>query len=226
MGISSTEASLRAIREDLDLPAAGSIDERAVLNKINKPYLPVSLSEYKGNILGTQLYIPGGDSPLEEIQWPKRRDEAFATYYGEKRGWVRVSGDRIQIEQADQIGNAYDYGTEFRICGKVLEDGKYRLTGTAYGDFAVAYDNQNHAQMHIQLLASTDDYLSGYQLLLVNKTYYARNTSDDTFYEDNLVDLSTKQPYVTFICRYIMSWQGRTTQTYTHEFTDFKLVKE
>ena len=225
MGISSTEASLRAIREDLDLPAAGSIDERAVLNKINKPYLPVSLSEYKGNILGTQLYIPGGTMPKPEDQWPKRRDESFATYYGGRGGYVRLSGDRIQVQVQDTTTMVGDYGTEVRICGKVLEDGQYRLTGTAYGDFPDhPSNNSQHAQLHVQLLANAGDYILGIYDLLVDDVYIKRNGS--TFDTDRTVNLSTSKPYITLIFRYIITGSGIGSEFYTHEFTNFKLVKE
>ena len=224
MGVSSTEASLRAVREDLDLPAAGSMSDRAVLNKVCKQSGPVSLAEYKGNILGTQLYIPGGTQPLEQSQWPKRRDESFATYYIARNGYVRLSGDRIQIEQQDISGNNGDYGTEARICGKVLEDGRYRLTGTAYAQFAASPGNGIHAQLHVQLIATTNDYLSGLQSLLVNDVYYRGGGT--TFNINKFVTLSTSKPYIALIFRYIMSGQGATTNRYTHEFTNFKLVKE
>jgi hypothetical protein len=222
MGVSSTEASLRAVRQDLDLPAAGSIKERAVLNKVNKT-LPVSLSGFKGNVLGTQLYIPGGTQPLSESSWPKRKDEAFGTYYIYRDGSVMASSDRIRIEHPDRPSYNGDSGTEVRICGTVSEDGRYLLTGNATGRFAISQGNAIHAQLHVQLISNAGDYLSGGNQLLVNDVFYRRDGT--TFSWNRYVNLSTGRPYITLIFRYIMSGIGTTSNRYSHEFSNFELVK-
>lgn len=222
MGVSSTEVSLRAIREDLDLPAAGSVDERAVLNKANKSYLPVSLSEYKGNILGTQLYVPN-TSLDSEGNWPKKRDEAFATWYIFRNGSADAWGSAVRLTLIDISGNSGDYGVETRICGRVLEDGLHRLTGSVTADFATSPGNAVHSQCHVQLLANASDYLSGDQSLLVNRVYYKSNGTQ--FNIDWPVNLSLSQPYITLIFRNVNSGMGVTNSAYTHEFSNFKLVK-
>jgi hypothetical protein len=70
MGIPSASASLTAVREDLDLPAAGLITERAVLNKVCKQIPPVNLAGFRGNILGLQLYV---EKAYGGVTWAKKK---------------------------------------------------------------------------------------------------------------------------------------------------------
>ena len=73
MSISSSEASLQAVRQDLDLSASGPITDRAVMNKVNKQSTPVSLADFRGNLLGQQLLVTQegfGDHSV----WNKKRD--------------------------------------------------------------------------------------------------------------------------------------------------------
>ena len=222
MGVSSTEVSLRAIREDLDLPAAGSVDERAVLNKANKSYLPVSLSEYKGNILGTQLYVPNPNLGGQQ-DWPKKRDEAYGTYYSFRSGSADAWGNAVRLTLIDISGNTGDYGVETRIPGMVLEDGFHRLTGSVTADFATSPGNAVHSQCHVQLLANASDYLSGDQSILANRVYY--KSMGTQFNVDQPVNLSSSKPYITLIFRNLNTGMGATNNAHTHEFSNFKLVK-
>lgn len=226
MSISSSQASLKAVRQDLDLSAAGSISDRAVLNKVNKQSGPVSLSEYKGNVLGTQLFLP--NDPILEMpgSWKKIRSESFATYYVLRNGQATISGSSVLVSATDTQSNTGDYGTEVRICGRISELANYRLTGSAYGRFGVPVPgNMLHSQMHINLLANASGYLSGSQRNAIDIKYYRGDGSGEQKI-NRLVTLDSDKPYITLVFRYIYSGMGSDYSTNTHQFLNFKLVKE
>ena len=215
MGVSSTQASLRAVRQDLDLSAAGSMSERAVLNKVNKQSGPVSLAEYKGNVLGTQLalHTEWGGNP-----WKKIRNESsghmYITSYG---GNVYVSGNKIKVQVYEASG---DNGMEARLIGKVTERGRYRLTGKSIGRFSGMHRN---TYMHVYLITNKDDYLSG-----INKTdvRWEGGSSDADGQKSHSfdVDLTTDRPYATLILRQINKYGGQLN-TFVFDFWDWKLEK-
>jgi hypothetical protein len=215
MGVSSTEASLREVRQDLDLGASGSILERAVLNKVNKQSGPVSLAEYKGNILGTQLLLHKnwGGKP-----WKKIRNESSGHLYITRvNSDVYLSGNRICISVYEEMG---DNGMEARLIGKVTESGRYRLTGKTYGRFSGSHD---FTEMHVNLISNVSDYLSG-----VNDVVY-RWEQNRAFAKGEKthsveVNLNTSRPYITLCLRQINKYGGQL-ETYVHDFWDWKLEK-
>jgi hypothetical protein len=217
MGVSSTKASLRAVREDLDLGGAGSILERAVLNKVNKRSGPVSLAEYKGNILGTQLLLHkafGGGT------WKKIRSESSGHEYIDfGNSDVYVSGNKICTAVGELVG---DNGMEARLIGKVTESGRYRLTGKSFGRFSPYHNN---GQLHIYCIANPSGYLSG-----TNKTKYGLelDSTSGSGQKTHSVEfnLDTGDPYITLILRGINKFGGSVQWlTLVHDFWDWKLVK-
>jgi hypothetical protein len=217
MGVSSTKASLRAVREDLDLGGAGSILERAVLNKVNKRSGPVSLAEYKGNILGTQLILhkAWGGSP-----WKKIRNESSGhDYIDSANSDVYVSGNKICVAVCELLG---DNGMEARLIGKVTESGRYRLTGKSYGRFSPYH---KWGQLHIYCIANPAGYLSGtnkikYGLELDSTSGSGQKTHSVEF------NLDTGDPYITLCLRQINKYGGSIEYlTLVHDFWDWKLEK-
>ena len=215
MGVSSTQASLQAVRQDLDLPAAGSMSERAVLNKVNKQSGPVSLAEYKGNVFGTQLVLhtEWGGKP-----WKRIRDESSGHMYITRAGSnVYVAGNKIKVQVQEETG---DNGMEARLIGKVTESGRYRLTGKSYGRFSGYHD---YTYMHVYLISNRDDYLLGVNKTDVrweNNKFFADGEKSHSFD----VDLTTDRPYVTLILRQINKYGGQLN-TFVFDFWDWKLEK-
>ena len=216
MGVSSTQASLQAVRQDLDLPAAGSMSERAVLNKVNKQSGPVSLAEYKGNVFGTQLEVFkcwGGN------QWRKLRWETSAHIFNFVTGAnAYVSGNKIGLTAMGQ-GASGDSGSELRIINTVSESGSYRLTGKSFG----RYGNYDAGQIHIQVIANATGYLEGVNNVLISRTITSAFGRGEKSHSFDL-SLSTSQPYITLILRNIIK-SSPDTGTYTHDFWDWKLEK-
>jgi len=220
MGVSSSQADLQSVRLDLDLAAAGDMLERPVLNKVNKQSGPVDLADFKGNILGTQLNVYkcwGGPGR----EWKKRRWEtgavAYATVAGANAG---VSGNRLQMTAREQGLDGGDAGVEARICGRVLENGTYRLSGRSNGRFSGYY---NTGQLHINLITTRTDYLAG----TLNNVVYdvkSRTFASGEHAWTYTVDLNTSESYVTLVLRNILK-DGGKGDTWTHDFYDWKLVK-
>lgn len=220
MGVSSSQASLKAVRQDLDLAAAGDMLERPVLNKVNKQAGPINLADFKGNILGTQLEVYkcwGGPGR----EWKKRRWETGAVAYATVAGAnAVVSGNRLQMIAREQGLDGGDAGVEARICGRVLENGTYRLSGKSLGRFSQYYST---GQLHINLITTVSDYLAG---PLNNVVYQVHNKNfangEKSWSYD--ISLTTSEPYVTLVLRNILKDGGRG-DTWTHDFWDWKLVK-
>ena len=215
MGVSSASADLRAVRQDLDLPAAGSITERAVMNKICRQSPPVDLASFKGNILGTQLLIKNiwGGSAV----WEKKRDHTTGHFYiSPQGGTTGITGDRLQVNCTSQ--DAYDIGMELRILGKVTEDGTYRFSGKSFGRFA-----GNFNYMHIYLITNSLGYLNGVNNLVLQNEYSSAFADGEKSWSFN-VSLSTTQPYVTAIFRNVFKAYSYGDNT-TMDFWDWKLEK-
>lgn len=226
MGVSSTEASLRAVRQDLDLSAAGSILERPVLDKANKQSGPVSLAEYKGNILGTQLSLDKGSW---NGGWSALRDRTSCHHYGvypDPAPPIDIVGREILIQMPGSSSSG-DRGSEIRITGRVGESGTYRLTGK----FKASLTPQLGGQLHVDLLASSSHYLSGTTDVVLSDLYEAvpgqspGSLGPETIY-DKTCTLSTSKSYVTLILRNVQKAYTDTYTYFTHHFYDFKLVKE
>lgn len=222
MGVSSSQASLTAVRLDLDLPAAGDMTERAVRNKVNNQFGNISLESFKGNVLGQQLLID--KSNWSGGSWQKKRYHSSAHPYTTISGGdVRVGGDQIIVKRTARGSNG-DAAAEARIIGRVSEAGTYRLTGTINPDF---YFRDNLITCEVLLLCNKDDYLSGTQVILTNLVFNNSNsTSGADKPVDQTVSLSLNYPYVTLILRNVSKNGSQPAGAiYNHKFFNFKLVK-
>ena len=220
MSVSSTQVSLRALRQDLDLSANGGMNERAILNKNIQTSGPIRLADFKGNVLGNQLSVnknefSGGGT------WPKQRYEGSAHAYIRRAGDVTVSGNKILVSCAEGGLNGGDRGTEYRAIGRCNESGTYRLTGNSFGRFSGFY---NVGRLHINLVANSSGYLSGLQNLLVNRILTSTTGSGDRSWSDTVSLNSSTHPFITLILRYVQLDGGRG-DSFQHDFWDWKLVK-
>lgn len=226
MSISSSEASLRAVRQDLDLSANGPITDRAVMNKVNKQSTPVSLADFRGNLLGQQLLVTQEGFGDHNV-WNKKRDVSSAHHYiSTTGGSVAVSGNKILCtRKATGIGSG-DNGVEARVLGFVDSGmaGTYRVTGNYKGGFQ---GRSAAVQMHILLLSHTADYLAGNQTIHINEVYDGNSKTSGTEYSFNqTADLVTGSPYITLILRNITRNGSEPSGTdYIQEFWDFKVQK-
>ena len=229
MSISSAEASLQAVRRDLDLSAAGGMTERAVMNKINKQSGPINLAEFRGNLLGQQLLMSQA-SWGNESAWNKNRNYSSAHHYiTPNSGSASVSGNKILCSRM-ATGTSGDAGAEARLVGRVSSgmDGSYRVTGTFRGEF----DGRTGAiELHVLLIANASGYLSGAQDVLINRVHTGASSggshsSGQDYAFSALATLGTRNSYITLILRNISKYgSGPAGQNYVQRFWDFKVVK-
>lgn len=214
MGVSSTQASLRAVRQDLDLSAAGSILERPVLNRVNKRSGPISLSEHKGVAMGAQLTIVGNwNDP------PNNRSNGYKGYYPTASGNPSISGDTITLTASLAGSGAPDGSCEYRCPFKVTEDGTYRLT--SYLEFN--QDNWYGSTMwQVAVVTSPTGYLSGITNLDLNKSN-AYNFNGDASWN---VSLTTRRPYGVVILYAIRFLNGDASKPASYsKWTNTRLAK-
>jgi hypothetical protein len=193
--------------------------ERAVLNKNIQTSGPIQLADFKGNVLGNQLSVNKAEFG-EGGTWPKKRYEGSAHAYISRSGDVRVSGNKIKVSCTEGGLNGGDRGAEYRAIGRCAETGTYRLTGETFGRFSGAY---RIGELHINLISSGSDYLSGPQTLLFRKELGSSSASGSKSWNET-VSLSVSQPFITLIFRYVQKDGGRG-DTFEHDFWDWKLVK-
>lgn len=221
MGIKAASASLRAVRQDLDLSATGGMLERAVRSKANQRTGSVSLAKFKGNICGQQNQI--NSNLLNGKPWTPVRYETASAYYIGKSGiatpiddshyWISV------IEGGSTIND--DRGTETRLLGKVLESGTYRATCRAIGRFDTQY---NVIGLDFDVISNATGYLQGAQE--VNCHFRERKTAaSQTFNWSKTFSLSTSKPYITVVCRNIAFTGGVSGRTFYSDFFDTLLEK-
>lgn len=229
MSISSSQASLRAVRADLDLSEAGSIREKAVLNKVNKTGGNISLSEFKGNLVGQQLTIDTAPQN-NESNWKKKRYEGSGHTFLTATGGVSITetikvGITVRPSGGDYISGD-DRGHEYRVIGKCEESGTYRLTGKSFGRFdGSSGTSYNNGQLHVMVVSHSSGWLSGTS----TTNYYAELTKknggrDERSWSETFT-LSTSRPYVTLILRNIQKAGGSPSKTWQHDFWDFRIEK-
>ena len=212
MGIAKTgQVSLKAVREDLDIASAGSISERAVKNKVQNNG-GVSLSEFRGNILGIQYETYNTSA----ASWDKKRNRTAGTGYLMNNPNIRTDGARVYVPCTDNYSQ--DIGVEARLTGKVLESGNYTLSGSSFGEYDTFYYN---GEMHINLIANTSGYLVGVNNILVDKRHNLTFGMGDKTWSYP-VSLTTSQPFITVVFRNIHLSGGRGTTT-THQFWNWTL---
>ena len=229
MSVSSSQASLKAVRADLDLSEAGSIRERAVLNKVNKTGGNIILSEFKGNVLGQQLIVD--TAPMNnESSWKKKRYEGSGHTFLTATGNVFVTetikvGITARPSGGDSISGD-DRGHEYRVIGRCDENGTYRLTGMSFGRFdGSSGTTYNNGQLHVMVVSHSSGWLSGTS----TTNYYAELTKknggrDERAWSETFT-LSTSLPYVTLILRNIQKAGGSYSQTWQHDFWNFRIEK-
>lgn len=223
MGVSSSQVSLQAVRQDLDLSAAGGMTERAVRNKVNNQSGDISLESFKGNVLGQQLLVD--QNAWSGGSWqPKRYQSSAHSYLTPNGGDVTVSGDQIIIRRT-ATGSSGDAAAEARILGRVSESGYYNLTGTINPEF---YSYDSNIICEVLLLSNQNNYLSGAQVILANLVFTRSNaTSGANKPVDKRVYLTTEFSYLTLILRNVSkNGSGPTGAIYNHKFFNFKLVEE
>lgn len=220
MGVSSSQASLVAVRQDLDLSPSGGMTDRAILNKNIQTAGPIKLADFKGNVLGNQLSINKAEWG-QGVPWPKNRYEGSAHPFGARTGDVGVSGNKILVSAREGGTGGGDRGTEYRAIGRCDESGTYRLTGKSFGRFSGAF---RIGQLHINLIASAGDYLSGINQMLVRHELTSDDGSGERTWNETVTLNSSTFPFITLILRYIQKDGGRG-DTFQHDFWDWKLVK-
>ena len=222
MGIKAASASLRAVRQDLDLSATGGMLERAVRSKANQRTGSVSLAKFKGNICGQQNQINSNllnDKPCTSVRY-----ETASSYYIQKSGIVTPINDShywISVIEGGGDINKDDRGTETRLLGKVLESGTYRATCRAIGRFDTAY---NVIGLDFDVISNATGYLQGAQEISMHIRERSVEASK-TFNWSKTFTLSTSKPYITVICRNIAFSGGAAGRTYYSDFYDTLLEK-
>lgn len=212
MGVPSTLAKLSTVRSDLDLPAVGSILDRPVLNKVNRQSPPVSLADFKGNVLGTQLQIVKSYS-----SWQKSRNVSTSHYYISPQGGdSEVVGNRLAVTCTSD--GRFDIGMECRILGKVQEEGTHRYSGMSFGRFG---SDSNY--MHLYLIENKDDWLVGDQKIVWAYEYNQYAAGGEKSWSDD-VNLTLSRPYITAIFRNVYKRAGGGNVS-TMDFWDWKLQK-
>lgn len=183
MGVSKSQASLVAVRQDLDLSAAGSILERPVLNRVNKRSGPINLSEHKGVAMGAQLTIVGNwNDP------PNLRYNGYKGYWPGRSGNPSISGDTIILEAALGGLGAGDASCEYRCPFKVTESGAYTLSGHLNFNQDSYY---RKTSWQIAIVTSPTGYLSG----STTTDFDTRGIYDYNANFSHNVNLTTARPY-------------------------------
>lgn len=204
MSISTTEASLKAVRQDLDLPADGSIKDRPVLNRVNKQSAPIGLGEHKGVAWGLQLDLTGNPNDP-----PTNRSYGYSGFYPTMAGWPRVSGNTI-ICSAEHKGDP-DGSCEYRSPFWVSESGTYRISGNL--NYQVD-TYQFLGTWQLAIVSSGTGYLSG---SVVYDLIKSGNNSPGSFSYD--VPLTTSRRYATAILYAVRKGGGYVNDPITSKAT-------
>lgn len=218
MAILRGTVSLKAVRQDTDLDAAGGLAQRAVRNKTQQNSGTIRLGNNRGNVLGIQYDT---HNPAVGGWWTQRDKTSGHGYLtnNSTRKDIYTNGSRVFVPCAGNYG--VDIAMEARCTGLVSESGNYRLTGNSFGEIDDRYRNQ---EMHIDVVSNTYDYLTGPQTLSLNKII-----TTDWMYGDRThnytLSLSTSRPYVTLTLRNVHKGGGGAQLT-THQFYNFVLVAD
>ena len=214
MSIPRGQVSLKQVRQDLDLSAAGSIRDRAVLNRVNKRSGPISLSDHKGVAMGAQLTIVGNwNDP------PNLRYNGYKTFYPSVSGEPSISGNTI-ITVAGNTGA----GNGDSSCGYVCpffvsESGSYTLLCDIEFNADLYY---SLTQWQVSVITSPDGYLAGSTNLDLNKGTN-RDIKGPLSYS---VNLTTSRPYGVVVLYAIAKGGGNSSMPPSYaRYTNTRLVK-
>ena len=216
MSVSSTQVSLRALRQDLDLSANGGMRDRAILNRDGQRSSGnVRLSDYKGSLTGGQLTVIGGGNAT-----PNLRYDGYWGYYPASGGTPSISGTTIRTYSTMTGFGGSDTSSEYRVSGYVNEGGTYRLTGNLNFSRSTNYANQS---WQVAVVGSATGYLSG---VTRNELLFSGDTKGD-YTINRTVDLITSRPYITLILYSITRSGGNSAEgQFTTTWNNLKLVKE
>ncbi|MCH1602102.1 MAG: hypothetical protein L7S57_04580 [Luminiphilus sp.] len=216
MSVSSSQASLRALRQDLDLSANGSMRETSILNRDGQRSSgDVRLSDYKGSLTGGQLRIAGAGNAT-----PNLRYNGYWGFYPANGGQPNISGNTIRTYSRMTGYGGEDASSEYRVSGYVNESATYRLTGevtfTRSGNYRVQ-------SWQVAVVGSASGYLSGIkrnELLLAGD-------NPGTHPINSIVSLTTSRPYITLVVYSITKDGGNFSEgSFTTTWKNLKLVKE
>ena len=214
MGVSKSQASLKAVRQDLDLSAGGSILERPVLNRVNKQNGPINLSEHKGVAMGAQLTITGNwNAP------PNLRYNGYKGFYPAISGNPYISGNTIILEAGLSGAGGDDGSCEYRCPFRVTENGSYRLTCN------LEFNQDTYFRLtrwQAAVVTSATGYLSGtinYDLL----QYGSGNQNGPRSWD---VSLTTSRPYGVVVLYAVRNGGGDPSKPKSYsKWTNTELVK-
>ena len=215
MSISSSQVSLRALRQDLDMSANGRMRERPIWNKDGqKTSGNISLAAYKGNLLGGQLAITGSANAT-----PSNRQYGYTGFWPANGGTPSISGNEIRTYSRMTGAGGGDASSEYRVSGYCSESGTYRLTGQLNFNMSGYYRVQS---WQVAVVSSSSGYMAGAtEVQVVASGNFTGVTSlNRTF------SLSASKPYVTLILYSITKSGGDPSEgTFATSWTDIKVVK-
>ena len=203
MGIGAGNVSQSAVLSDLDL-SAGSIRQRAVLNRVGKTGGTMSLSEHRGVACAPQLIISGGWNTT-----PTSRNQGYARYFpfefDDPKGEIATFPNGkvyVCIKGGPAFGNSTsEHITPF----KVTESGTYRLTGSvAATEYYPGFGGLSKHQ--VAVISSSSSYLAGnsnYDITLQG-SYLDGNGWENRTYNQTF-SLTTSRPYACLILYSISS---------------------
>ena len=198
---SSGNVSLRAVRQDLDLPAEGNMRERPVLNKDGQRSSGnLSLSSFRGNVLGGQLLL----HPTWNVS-PSPRWRSYPRYYPVVGGFPDVAGDALRTKSTMTGFGGDDVDSEVSIGGFITESGMYRVTGDLDFQRSGSYNVQ---KWQLAVIGCASGYFAGQQRneLLRQGSNKGQQSLDFT------VDLTTSRPYVILIAYSITQGGGNQAE--------------
>ena len=221
MGIAKTgNVSLTALRQDLDMSAAGSMYERAILNKDGQRSSGnVTLSAYRGNIVGGQLSF----HPSAAINaTPSDRQYGYKGWFSSPGGTPIISGNTIRTYNTmpGSGGSPNGNSCEYRVSGMVSEDGTYRFTGNLSFTRSLNYMLQT---WQVRVIVSSSGYLNGpSQIAPIAQS----GLTPGNFSLNYTCSLTTAKPYLTLIVTTSSGVGGNPAEgSFESIWTNLKLVK-
>lgn len=215
MSVSSSQVSLRALRQDLDLSANGSMSQIEILNRDGQRSSgDVRLSDYKGSLTGGQLRIAGAANAT-----PNLRYNGYWGFYPSSGGQPNISGTSIRTYSRMTGAGGGDASSEYRVSGYVDESATYRLTGEVTFTRSSNYNNQS---WQVAVVGSASGYLSG---ITRNEMLWA-GQNPGTYPINRTVSLTTSRPFITLVVYSITQSGGNFAEgAFTTTWKNLKLVK-
>jgi hypothetical protein len=217
MGVSKGDVSQSAVLSDLDL-SAGSIRQRAVLNRAGKTGGTMSLSEHRGVACAPQL---NSFSVYDGVS--SNTNTGYGGFYPSIAGSSSVSGTTIVLSAGYSGAGGPDGTSEHRTNFKVTESGTYRIVGT------VNWQGDNYYYLtyyKVCVATNRNGYLQGLNDLPLNYDpgIYVSNGTQNI---NQTFSLSTSRPYATLVLYAVRKGGGDSTLPKSvARFDNFKVTKE